>query len=201
MDLILKEIRSRGSSWNSRFIPDYSYLEEIREELKRRRKKVVLTQGVYDLIHIGHATYLEKARTFGDFLIVAVDSDELARKRKGPDRPIVPQEERLRMLSHLRCVDILTLKTVDEDEGEVIHRIKPDVLVVSESTVKIEGGKSFPEQMKEDYKDFCGEIVSMKPQGTTSTTARVRNLTIEGASKLSVEINRLTKKFIDDLKS
>jgi D-beta-D-heptose 7-phosphate kinase/D-beta-D-heptose 1-phosphate adenosyltransferase len=67
--------------------------------LKKNDYKIVLTQGVWDLIHEGHAKYLQKAKEFGDILIVAVDTDEVVRYRKGPNRPIVPEKERVRMIS------------------------------------------------------------------------------------------------------
>ena len=60
--------------------------------------KIVLTQGSWDMVHIGHARYLEEAKRHGDFLIVGTDSDKKIRERKGPDRPVVPQDERLNIV-------------------------------------------------------------------------------------------------------
>jgi rfaE bifunctional protein nucleotidyltransferase chain/domain len=153
-----------------------------------------LTQGVYDLIHEGHAAYLEAAKAQGDVLIVGVDSDELTRKRKGPERPIVPQEERLKMLVHLRHVDIVTLREAHHDIGYLIRIVRPDVLVVSKSTT------DFTFEMAKEYKSFCGAIVSLLPQATTSTSARIRNLTIEGAEKLAQEVSQMTQKFLNKIR-
>jgi len=125
---------------------------------------------------------------------VGVDSDELTRIRKGPDRPVVPEQERVNMLIHLRHVDIVTLRTADKDIGDLIRLIRPDVLVTSSST------SDFTEKMKEDYKDFCRDIVTLEPQATTTTTARVRNLTLEGAEKLASEIRLLIQKFLRDVR-
>ena len=72
--------------------------------------KIVLTSGSFDIIHEGHSMYLEAARQFGDFLIVGLDSDEKIRARKGDSRPVVPQMERLRMVTHQRGVGLVTLR-------------------------------------------------------------------------------------------
>ncbi|HNV45384.1 MAG TPA: adenylyltransferase/cytidyltransferase family protein, partial [Candidatus Woesebacteria bacterium] len=69
-------------------------IKPIVAEARKKGQKVVLTQGSFDLVHIGHARYCEKAKSFGDLLIVGVDSDEKVRARKGKNRPIVPQDER-----------------------------------------------------------------------------------------------------------
>lgn len=190
----IKNILSGGSDFKSRFIPDHKELKDTIEMLKKMGYRIVLTQGVYDLIHEGHAAYLEVARSHGDLLIVGVDSDELTKRRKGPDRPIVPQGERLKMLLHLRHVDVVTLREATSDLGDLIRLVKPDVLVVSKST------KDFTSEMVKDYRDYCGKIVSLPPQATTTTSARIRNLTIEGAEKLATEISRLTQNFLLKIK-
>lgn len=190
----IKHILSPGSNLNNRFVKDYKDLEKMVQTFKEMGYKVVLTQGVYDLIHEGHAAYLEAAKSLGDVLIVGVDSDELTRKRKGPDRPIVPQEERLKMLVHLRHVDIVTLREVHHQIGDLIKIVRPDVLVVSKSTT------DFTRSMAQEYDGVCGEIVTLPPQATTTTSARIRNLTIEGAEKLATEVSRLTRQFLDKVR-
>ena len=176
------------------FIKDYKILKKEVSKLKSQGKKIVLTQGVYDLIHEGHALYLEKARSYGDILIVGVDSDLLTKKRKGPSRPIVPQKERLNMLLHLRHVDIVTLREIKHGIGGLIKLIEPDVLIVSEST------KDFPSKDVAIYKKCAKEIIMLPPQATTSTTARITRLTIEGAENLADEINKLTQNFLEKIK-
>lgn len=179
-----------GSNSNDRFIPDYQRLDEVISALKTVGLRIVLTQGVYDLIHEGHARYLELAKSYGDILVVGIDSDELTRRRKGNNRPIVPQKERIEMLIHLRHVDIVALRDADQDIGDLIRLIKPDVLVTSSST------KDFTAKLVRDYKGYCGEIITLNPQSPTSTTARIRDLTIEGAETLANEISQLTTEFI-----
>ncbi len=178
----IKNILSPGVNFKDRFIPDPKELKRVVDDLKRMGYKIVLTQGVYDMIHEGHARYLEKALSYGDILIVGVDSDELTRFRKGPSRPIVPQAERLQMLVHLRHVSILTLREKSHGLGKLIETVRPDVLITSASTA------DFGKKAVGKYDKVCGEIVTLPPQAATSTTARVRLLTIGGATELAREI-------------
>jgi rfaE bifunctional protein nucleotidyltransferase chain/domain len=186
----IKHILTPGSNLKERFVPNFKELKDIVEHLKKVGYKIVLTQGVYDLIHEGHALYLEAARSYGDILIVGVDSDKLTKLRKGPDRPIVPQDERVKMLTHLRHVDIVAIRDVDQGIGDLIKLVKPDVLIVSKST-----GDFTSKQVKE-YNKYCGKIITLPPQATTSTSARIRLLAIEGAEKLAKEISKLTNEFL-----
>jgi D-beta-D-heptose 7-phosphate kinase/D-beta-D-heptose 1-phosphate adenosyltransferase len=111
----------------------------IRHDLQEARKavegwraaggKVVLTNGVFDVLHVGHLAVLEAAASEGDRLVVAVNSDASVRRlNKGEDRPIHPQRERARMVAALRCVDAVVL--FDQDTPiEVVRTLRPDVLV------------------------------------------------------------------------
>lgn len=191
----LKDVLSHDTPLERRFVRDVEDVKRIVQRLKEEGYRIVLTQGVWDLIHEGHAQYLEAAKKHGDILIVGVDSDELTKKRKGPSRPIVPEDERIRMVSHLRSVDLITIRNANDDIGMLIRSIEPDVLVVSKST------KDFTEKLKQEYAPVCGSIVDLDPQATTSTTARVRQLTIEGAEQLAQEVKGLTDKFIERIKS
>lgn len=180
--IAVKNILSNGSNLKDRFISDYAELKRVVGDLKRMGYRIVLTQGVYDMLHEGHARYLEKALSYGDVLIVGVDSDELTRKRKGPTRPIVPESERLQMLAHLRSVSILTLRHANDNIGKLIKTVSPDVLILSQST------KDFGKEESTEYESCCGKIVILPPQAATSTTARVRLLTISGADQLAQDI-------------
>ena len=89
---------------------------------------LVFTNGVFDLLHAGHVRLLEFARSHGDRLVVGVNSDASVRRIKGPDRPIIPVEERVEILRSLRCVD--KVRIFDEDTPvPLIRRLRPDVLV------------------------------------------------------------------------
>jgi D-beta-D-heptose 7-phosphate kinase/D-beta-D-heptose 1-phosphate adenosyltransferase len=182
--ITIDKILSRHSYVDDRYIPDYNNLKLVVEDLKRQGLRVVLTQGVYDLLHEGHAKYLEKALTYGDVLIVGVDTDEFTRQRKGRNRPVVPFQERINMLAHLRHVTILTQRDVGVEIGELIRVVRPHVLVTSLST------KDFPKKDVLAYKKYCEKIVTLPPQAATSTTARIRYFTIEGADELARELTQ-----------
>ncbi|MFN7917575.1 MAG: D-glycero-beta-D-manno-heptose 1-phosphate adenylyltransferase [Vicinamibacterales bacterium] len=91
-------------------------------------RRVVFTNGVFDLLHPGHVRYLRQARDLGDLLIMGINSDASVRRNKGPDRPITPESERAEVLAALECVDAVTV--FDEDTPfAIISDIQPDVLV------------------------------------------------------------------------
>lgn len=103
-------------------------LVEVRKELKIQGKKVVFTNGCFDILHAGHVDYLLKARAFGDILVVGMNSDQSIRRIKGENRPIVPENQRAFLVASLKAVDYVTL--FDEDTpGELIDALIPDVLV------------------------------------------------------------------------
>lgn len=168
-------------------ILDQKRLKEVVEHCKGLGLKVVLTQGSWDLLHIGHARYMREAKRHGDILVVGVDSDEKIRARKGPERPIVPQEERLEMVSHLRYVDFVVLKNLNDPKWNLIKLVQPDVLI---ATKRMEYKK---EEVKE-LKKYCGKVVLLESQATTSTSAKIRLLQITTAKKLEQALTpRLTK--------
>ena len=103
-------------------------LKAIRQKLKAGNKKVVFTNGVFDLIHSGHVDYLVKAKALGDILIVGLNSDKSVKKIKGDKRPILKQDERSFILANLKPVDYIIL--FDEDTPEnLIKQLIPDILV------------------------------------------------------------------------
>jgi rfaE bifunctional protein nucleotidyltransferase chain/domain len=108
-----------------------SELEELKKvvsELKREGKRIVFTNGCFDILHAGHGDYLERAASLGDFLIVAINSDSSVRRIKGNRRPIVPQEMRAKLLSLLRPVNLVFIFD-EETPLKVIEAVRPDVLV------------------------------------------------------------------------
>lgn len=103
-------------------------LIEIRNDLRKQNKKVVFTNGCFDILHAGHVDYISKAKEKGDVLIVAVNSDSSTKRIKGTTRPIVPQHERAFIISSLKPVDYVLI--FDEDTPyNVIKKLVPDVLV------------------------------------------------------------------------
>jgi D-beta-D-heptose 7-phosphate kinase/D-beta-D-heptose 1-phosphate adenosyltransferase len=103
-------------------------LKPILARLRRRGERIVFTNGCFDLLHIGHLRYLQRARRHGDRLVVAINSDRSVRKIKGPPRPLLPEAERAEVLAALSCVDYVTV--FDEpDPLAVITALQPDVLI------------------------------------------------------------------------
>ena len=172
-----------GSNFKDRFIPDFKVLEKTIEHCKGLGIKGVLTQGTYDMVHIGHARYFEEAKKHGDILVVGVDSDKKVKARKGPDRPIVPQEERLEMVTHLRAIDIVTIKEHNAPRWHLIKTVKPDVLIITKET----NDKYTKDEMKE-IATYCGKVVILNPMATTSTSAKIRLLQLKIAKKFEKAI-------------
>jgi rfaE bifunctional protein nucleotidyltransferase chain/domain len=98
------------------------------EKWKKEGKKIVFTNGCFDIIHAGHVDYLEKAKSLGDVLIVGLNSDDSVRRLKGKNRPINPQEHRKKVLQALKPVDLVIIFEEDTPE-RLIKEVKPDVLV------------------------------------------------------------------------
>lgn len=181
----------RESNFNKRYISDIKKLRETVEHLKGLGLKIVLTQGTYDMVHIGHARYFEEAKKHGDILVVGVDSDEKVRARKGPERPVVPQEERLEMVAHMRAVDIVVLKELKHPKWHLTKVIRPDVLIATKETYK-------KEQIKELQK-FCGDVIVLDPQAVTSTSAKIRKLQISTAKSLGQALTPRIMKIIEEV--
>ena len=95
---------------------------------QKNGKKVVFTNGCFDLLHSGHVSYLEKARQMGDGLVIALNTDASVRRLKGPDRPLVGLKDRARVIASLACVDVVTWFTADTPE-KIIKKLLPKILV------------------------------------------------------------------------
>ena len=109
-------------------ISNLSTLKKIISRLKKAGKKVVFTNGCFDLLHYGHVKYLQDARSKGDVLVVAVNSDSSVRKIKGKKRPIVNEKDRLGIIAALQSVDYAVLFK-EKTPLKVIKLLKPDILV------------------------------------------------------------------------
>jgi len=109
-------------------ISNLSTLKKIISRLKKAGKKVVFTNGCFDLLHYGHVKYLQDARRKGDVLVVAVNSDSSVRKIKGKKRPIVNEKDRLGIIAALQSVDYAVLFK-EKTPLKVIKLLKPDILV------------------------------------------------------------------------
>lgn len=139
---------------------DADALSRTIAEWRRQGRRIVFTNGVFDLLHPGHVRYLQAARAQGDVLVVAVNSDRSVRANKGPSRPITPARERAELLAALSCVDAVV--EFDEDTpAEIIRRLQPDVLVkgadwpadriVGRDTVEARGGRVVRVPVEQGY--------------------------------------------------
>jgi D-beta-D-heptose 7-phosphate kinase / D-beta-D-heptose 1-phosphate adenosyltransferase len=152
-------------------------LADIVEELKKKGKRVVFTNGCFDLLHAGHVRYLEQARSLGDALIVAVNSDASVRALKGPRRPILPIDERTEILSGLGCIDYITVFD-DPTPLALISLLRPDVLV--------KGGDWKVDQIvgKEILENMDGQVAVL-PFLEGSSTTRIIETVLERYEKRS----------------
>lgn len=176
MNSTLKDIFGPGSRFDCRYVKTYEEMEKHVVALRQLKQRIVLTMGTFDILHIGHFRYLEKAKGNGDVLIVGVDSDEKVRFRKGPSRPVVSQDERLEALAHIRHVDLVFLKGADDSKWQLIKTVSPDVLIATKET--------YNQDQLEALNEFCGEVVVLEPQATTTTSAKIRRLLVEHLSRL-----------------
>ncbi len=136
----------------------------------RRSKRLVFTNGVFDILHAGHVHYLEAAKRLGDVLIVGVNTDESVRRLgKGPDRPVNSLDDRIAVLSALRAVDGVVAFSEDTPV-DLIRVLKPDI--------HVKGGDYDPEQMPETpvVRGYGGEVVILPTLQGRSTTETLRRL-------------------------
>lgn len=98
------------------------------QELRAQRKRVVFTNGHFDLLHVGHLRYLQSARRLGDVLVVGVNDDATTTRRKGPHRPILPETERAELLAGLACVDYVTIFP-DSTAERLVELLRPGLYV------------------------------------------------------------------------
>jgi len=141
-------------------IKERSELATALKALRQDGLKIVFTNGCFDLLHPGHVRYLERARTLGDILVVAVNSDESVIRLKGEGRPIVNESDRCEMVGSLHCVDFVTLFSEDTPL-QIIEELRPDVLVkgsdwpidqiVGRETVEASGGRVVAIEFEEGF--------------------------------------------------
>lgn len=160
---------------SQKLVLDYKKLAEIIKAYRTLSQKIVCTIGSWDMLHIGHVRYLRKAKELGDILVVGVDSDRAIKIYKhNPLRPVIPQKERMEMLSYQSFVDYVTLVDDVDKKGwwkmELIKTIKPDVFIAS-------SGESYPIEQQKQITEFCGRLKIIKRQaGNTSTTKIIEKI-------------------------
>jgi D-beta-D-heptose 7-phosphate kinase/D-beta-D-heptose 1-phosphate adenosyltransferase len=148
--------------------------ESLSDEIARRRhagQRIVFTNGCFDILHAGHVRYLQEARTYGDCLIVAINSDSSVQQIKGPARPIIPQSDRASMLAALEGVDLVTIFH-ESTPHALLHLLRPDVL--------IKGGTYCRDQVVgwEVVESYGGQVVvgcEIRGLSTSAIVERIRS--------------------------
>ena len=161
-----------------RYISSLEDISALRDELSRAGKKLVLTNGVFDILHVGHVRYLKEAATLGDQLVVAINGDASVRELKGPGRPINSAADRAEMLCALECVDRVVVFEQRRASG-VIEAIRPHVYT--------KGGDYTPDSLIDEEKailDRIGtEICILSLVAGKSTSATLAKLSGEDGTK------------------
>lgn len=156
------------------------------KQAKLDGKKIGLVQGSWDQFHIGHLRYIKKAKENCDYLIVGVDSDAKIQKRKGKNRPLIPEIERYEMIKELgiakkgcyepgkSIADDIVIKSVDEKKWELINEVKPDILITITENYSLEEYKQLTE--------ICSSLLILPRQAETSTSDKLRKKLIANMS-------------------
>lgn len=154
------------------YIPSFSELITIIEDERKKGKKVITTNGCFDILHLGHIRYLEKAAQHGDILVVGVNSDASVKKIKGESRPVNSQEDRAEVLAALKSVDY-TFIFDEPDPVRFLSKIKPDV--------HVKGGDYSMEQIieRETVEANQGQVVLVPMVPGRSTSGIIEKISNE----------------------
>lgn len=143
-------------------------LVRVRAEWKRAGKKVVFTNGCYDILHPGHIRLLEAARSLGDILILALNTDASVRRIKGPSRPLISEDQRAELASALAAVDAVTFFD-EETPRELIAAVLPDVLIKGADWAHFIAGR-------EEVEAAGGQVLALPLEPGYSTTGILEEL-------------------------
>ena len=155
---------------SGRFVPDHGELARLVAEARAAGKRVVFTNGGFEILHVGHVRSLVDARSRGDLLLVAVNSDASIRRNKGEGRPVVPEAERVEVLCALECVDLVTVFD-DPTVARLLRLLRPQV--------HAKGRDYTPENLpeRETVREIGAEIAIVgdpKDHATTDLLERIR---------------------------
>lgn len=166
--------------------------EEL-EQAKAAGKRIGLVQGSWDLFHLGHLKYIQKAKELCDYLIIAMDSDEKIRKRKGNGRPIVPEDERYEFIKLLNIADDVVIKPVDEIKWGLIKEVRPDVLIAIKD--------NYSEEQITKLEEICGHVAILPRQSESSTSDKIRKITISNQKNKIEDLDIKMDKAIEEFKN
>lgn len=177
--LAIRDIFGPGSNPKKRYVSSFEQASQYATFLKGLGLTVVYTPGVWDLPHIGHGRYWEQAKRNGDILIVGVELDECVKIRKGPNRPVVPFQERVEMLCHIRHIDLVVPIPDFNEQGKcglkMVEAIRPDVFVASQRSFK---DYDDTQEWTKRIQKYSGRLEIMESQAETSTSNKIRDLVI-----------------------
>lgn len=158
-------------------------LAAIIEQAKAEGKKVVFTNGVFDFVHSGHLSYMEKARDLGDMFVMAINSDASVKRIKGPARPINAEHDRALILAGLRCVDYVTIFEQDTPT-EILDILKP--------SIHTKGGDYDPEKMPETptVRKNGGEVVIIPLKDGYSNSKQFERIKAAEAAEANGDFQR-----------
>ncbi|HWH95682.1 MAG TPA: adenylyltransferase/cytidyltransferase family protein [Baekduia sp.] len=183
-------VLSPGVNFADRLVPSLEEMTRTVSHLRGLGYSIVLTSGSFDLIHLGHVKYLARAKELGDILVVGVDSDAKIRRRKGEDRPMVPETERLELLAHQRPVDLIYLKQDDDPGWGLIKAVEPDVLVLT-------ADHHYSAEQLAALDEVVGQIQVVERQASVTTSERIRQMYMNLGEKLGPKLAEVLPGLID----
>jgi FAD synthetase len=177
-----------------RVMRDREVLLNYRNHYRDSDKKIGFVGGVYDMLHDGHIKYLLECLKRCDVLVVALDDDELARKRKNdPLRPFDSEEKRARVISWAGLAHIITFRHVGEHPYDLIKFLEPDVLFTSKTTTDV------TDEDRRKLEECCGEVVTFEPQSPEHTTDQMFRIqtvhTMKAVEKVLNALDEITRPF------
>jgi rfaE bifunctional protein nucleotidyltransferase chain/domain len=189
---VATRILSPEANFDARLVDSLDELTRLVTHLKGLEMRIGVTSGSFDLIHLGHVKYLARAKELCDVLIVGVDSDAKIRRRKGEDRPMVPQQERLEMLAYQRPVDLIYLKEEGDERWGLIKAAEPDVLVLTQDHSYSDGDLA-------ELRGICGSIEVVPRQASVTTSERIRQMYMHMGERLGPKLAEVLPGLIDSL--
>jgi len=163
---IIEYESSLNKSTSDSHIKTLEEIEALTQELKKRGKKVVFTNGCFDILHVGHVKYLEEAKSYGDVLILGLNSDESVSRLKGPTRPVNTEDDRAYILASLEAVDYV-VKFYEDTPYELIKAVQPHILVKG-------GDYEGKEVVGQDIANELRLVQFVDGKSTTKTIARIK---------------------------
>jgi len=165
---IAKRNENGPAPFQSNKLVTLEQMADLAAGYRAHKQRIVLTNGCFDLLHMGHVTYLEQAAELGDVLIVAINSDASVTRLKGPERPIIRERDRAALLAALSCVDFV-LVFEEDTPHRVLERLRPDILVKGGTTKQVVG-----KEVVARYGGSVRVLTGVPDASTTSIVSRIR---------------------------